>query len=426
MHINNYIPRVVDSVIEDYLRTFGAVCVEGPKWCGKTWASRIHAESEFLVGDPAGSFQNRRLAELDIELAFKGATPHLIDEWQEVPALWDATRAFVDQGTEKGRFILTGSSTPKTKGVMHSGTGRIASIRMLPMSLFESGISEGSVSLKEICENKPIKATLVRNRELIEIAEWIVRGGWPGALGLPIKDAMKIPREYIRQVLEKDIHRVDEVKRDTHKVELLLKSLARNESTTVSMSTLCADIKGVEDEAIDSDTISNYLNALTRLFVIENQKPFGTSIRSSIRVKQAEKRHFCDPSLAAAILKLTPERLLGDTQFMGFLFEALVARDLRVYATTFGADLLHYQDYKNNEFDAVIEMEDGEWAAIEVKLGAGQEEEAAANLIRIRDEIAAQKGSKVPRSLIVVLGRSSAAYTRKDGVHVVPVSALRP
>lgn len=426
MHINGYRERVVDGQILAFLRIFGAVCVEGPKWCGKTWACRHQAKSEFLVGDPAGNFQNRHLVQIDISSAFTGESPHLIDEWQEVPELWDATRAYVDASTEKGRFLLTGSSTPNRKGVMHSGTGRIASIRMQPMTLWESGFSSGDVSLKELCANTPLPVTHTRNPELREIAEWIVRGGWPGALDLPAADAVHVPREYIAQLEENDIHRIDAIRRDVHKVDLLLRSLARNESTTASISTLCSDISGVDSETVDPDTVSAYLNALQRLFVIENQKPFHANVRSSVRVKQAEKRHFCDPSLACALLKLTPDRLIGDLNFMGFLFEALVERDLRVYAGSFGAQLMHYQDYSNREIDAVIELENGNWAAVEIKLGAAQEDAAAANLIAIRDAIVREPNGRPPKSLIVVLGRSAAAYTRPDGVHVVPISALRP
>lgn len=426
MKIDGYRKRVIDDVITRYLRVFGAVCVEGPKWCGKTWSSRNQAKSEYLVGSPDGNFQNRRLAELDVNVVFKGETPHLIDEWQEVPAIWDATRAHVDESGEKGRYILTGSSTPNRKGVLHTGTGRIATIRLHPMSLFESGDSEGTVSLKALCENKSLPVTPTRNPELQQIAEWIVRGGWPGALGVPIEDALMIPRDYISQVEELDIHRIDNVQRDVHKVDLLLRSLARNESTSVSVATLCSDIAGVDHEKIDSDTVSSYLNALTRLFVIENQKPFHPNIRSSVRVKQSEKRHFCDPSLACALLKMTPERVVGDLRFMGFLFEALVERDLRVYASSLGAELYHYQDYAGREIDAVIELENGDWMALEVKLGANQEDEAAAGLIALRDSIVQEKNGRPPKSLVVILGKSSAAYTRKDGVHVVPLSALKP
>ena len=426
MQIKDYKKRVVDEQILAYLRIFGAVCIEGPKWCGKTWACRHQAKSEFLVGDPAGNFQNRRLVQIDIAAAFKGETPHLIDEWQEFPELWDATRAYVDASPEKGRYLLTGSSTPNRKGVMHSGTGRIASIRMLPMTLWESGISDGSVSLNGLCNNTPISVVQTRNPDLHEIAEWIVRGGWPGALSLSASDAIHVPREYIAQLEGNDIHRIDNIRRDVHKVDLLLRSLARNESTTASIATLCADISGTDGETVDPDTVSAYLNALQRLFVIENQKPFHANVRSSVRVKQAEKHHFCDPSLACAILRLSPEGLIGDLNFMGFLFEALVERDLRVYAASFGAQLMHYQDYSSRELDAVIELESGDWAAVEVKLGAAQEDAAAANLLAIRDAIAKEPKGRPPKSLIVVLGRSAAAYTRPDGVHVVPISALRP
>lgn len=426
MKIDGYRDRIIDEVISRYLRVFGAVCVEGPKWCGKTWSSRNQAKSEYFVGSPEGNFQNRRLAELDVNVVFNGEAPHLIDEWQEVPAIWDAARAHVDESREKGRYILTGSSTPNRKGVLHTGTGRIATIRLHTMSLLESGDSEGTVSLRDLCDNKPLPVMPVLDRELNQIAEWIVRGGWPGVLGLQVQDAQMIPRDYITQVEERDIHRIDNIQRDVHKVDLLLRSLARNESTTVSVSTLCSDIAGIDREKVDPDTVSSYLNALSRLFVIENQRPFHSNVRSTVRVKQSEKRHFCDPSLACAILKMTPERVIGDLHFMGFLFEALVARDLRVYASAFGGELYHYQDYAGREADAVIELENGDWAAIEVKLGANQEDAAAAGLIDLRDSILREKCGRPPKSLIVVLGKSSAAYTRKDGVHVVPLSALRP
>ena len=426
MEITGYRPRVIDERLEKYLRTFGAVCVEGPKWCGKTWTSRRHSASEFLVASPVRNFQNRKLLEIDINAAFAGDAPHLIDEWQEFPELWDATRAHVDESKEKGRYILTGSSTPRRKGVMHSGTGRIASLRMRPMTLWEAGYSEGLVSFRDLCENRFGGVVQGKTPELKEIAEWIVRGGWPESIGMPIGDAIAIPREYIRQIETNDIHRIDEVQRDVHKVDLLLRSLARNESTTVSLSTLCGDITAVDAETVDSDTVSTYLSALSRLFVIDNQRPFHANVRSNVRVKQSEKRHFCDPSIAAALLKMTPEKIVGDIQFMGFLFEALVERDFAVYAECMGAELMHYQDYQNREIDAVVEMEDGEWAAIEIKLGVRQEDAAARGLIELRDAIAAEKHGKPPKALIVILGHSGAAYRRNDGVLVCPIGCLMP
>lgn len=425
MEIAGYKPRVIDERLDMYLRTFGAVCVEGPKWCGKTWTSRTHSASEFLVASPAKNFQNRKLLEIDINAAFAGAAPHLIDEWQEFPELWDATRAYVDESNEKGRYILTGSSTPKRKGVMHSGTGRIASLRMRPMTLWESGESDGLVSFRDLCENRLEGVVQGRTPGLKEIAEWIVRGGWPESIGVPIRDALSIPREYIKQVENNDIHRIDETRRDVHKVDMLLRSLARNEATTASLSTLCNDMTEYDAESVDPDTVSSYLNALSRLFVIDNQKPFHTNVRSKVRIKQSEKRHLCDPSIAAALLKMTPEKVVGDIQYMGFLFESLVERDLAVYAECMGAELMHYQDYLNREVDAVVEMEDGEWVAIEIKLGARQEDAAAKGLIDLRDALAAEKFGKPPKALIVILGHSGAAYRRKDGVLVCPISMLK-
>ena len=422
---DKYIPRVADARLVDSLKAFGAVCVEGPKWCGKTWTALCQAASACMIADPTDNFATRNHVDLDINYAFKGAEPHLIDEWQEFPALWDATRYYVDRNARPGQIILTGSSTPKEKGVMHTGTGRIASLRLRPMSLWESGQSEGSVSLKDICEGVDIGVVPVHRPELGEIVELILRGGWPGTLGLPFKYAVKTPVEYVRQIIEKDIHRVDGIKRDQHKVELLMRSLARNESTVAGISTLKEDIAGGDGLEIEENTISSYLDALTRLFVIENQKPFASSIRSGVRLRKAEKRHFCDPSLAAALLKATPAKLVDDLRTLGFLFESLAERDLRTYAESFDAELYHYQDYGNHEIDAVIEMSDGRWAAIEVKLGVNQEDVAAENLKAIRRQLESAH-LRPPEALIVIVGLASAAYRRKDGVYVVPLTALKP
>lgn len=426
MDIPGYRPRIADAKLESLMRAFGAVCVEGPKWCGKTWTARKCAESEFAVAAPAGNFQNRRLVELDVESAFPGATPHLIDEWQEFPQIWDATRAHVDESTEKGRFILTGSSTPRRKGIRHGGIGRIASMRMRPMSLWESGHSEGVVSLRELCEGSFSGVVPCRRPSLSELAEWIVRGGWPGALGVPFEDAVAIPKTYVRQVAEDDVHRVDGIRRDARKVGMLLRSLARNESTTAGVATLCRDISENDGEKVDTDTLGVYLDVLRRLFVIEDMPAFSSSIRSPMRVKQSGKRHFCDPSLACALLNAGPERLIGDLNTFGFMFEALAERDLRIYGESFGATLSHYQDYADREIDAVVELENGDWAAVEVKLGVNQEEEAAAGLLALRDDFARRKGGRPPSALVVLVGLSSAAYRRKDGVVVAPLSALRP
>ena len=416
-------PRIIDAAVERYLTTIGAVCIEGPKWCGKTWTSSYHSNSEFLVGNPDNNFQNRALAEMSPALVLEGETPRLIDEWQEVPPLWDAVRYTVDQRGKKGQFILTGSATPKRKGVLHSGAGRIGKLRMRPMSLYESGDSSGKVSLQELCEGK-LTPAMTGEVDLRTLARLTVRGGWPGNLDIGDADISLLPGEYLDAVIDDDVNRVDETRRDSRKIRLLLRSLARNESTTATNRTLKNDIKEIDDEDIDVETVAMYLDIFNRLFLTDNQPPYSAKLRSSVRVKQAEKRHFCDPSLACALLKATPEKLIGDLETFGFLFEALCERDLKIYAESFGAQLYHYQDYAGNEIDAVIELPDGAWCGIEIKLGANKIEEAAGNLTRIRDEIV-KDGGKLPSALIVLCGLSNAAYRRPDGVCVVPLTALK-
>ena len=424
MEKKGYRPRIIDNKIEEYLGVFGALCIEGPKWCGKTWTSSFHSRSEIYLGDPAGNFQNRNLAELSPDLVLQGETPRLIDEWQEAPPLWDAVRFHVDQSSEKGLFILTGSSTPNHKGILHSGAGRIARIRMRPMSLYESGDSSGMVSLGDLCADR-MESVMTGEVRLTDLIGYILRGGWPASLGLSIKEASLLPQQYLDAIVDDDVYRIDGVKRDTTKIRLLLRSLARNESTTATNRSLKNDVKEKDDEDIDVDTIASYLDIFSRLFLIENQQPFSSKIRSSVRVKQAEKRHFADPSLAAALLGATEEKLLGDLNTLGFLFEALCERDLRIYTDAFGGQLYHYQDYQNREVDAVIQLPGGEWCAFEIKLGANQIDEAAAVLVKLKNDIAKEPGGIPPKVLCVVCGMSNAAYKRADGVYVVPITALR-
>jgi predicted AAA+ superfamily ATPase len=423
MEREDYRPRLIDNIIDSYLEAFGAVCVEGPKWCGKTWTSSYHCKSEIMLGNPDGNFQNRQLAQMSPSLVLEGETPRLIDEWQEVPQLWDAVRYKVDQSGNKGQFILTGSATPNHKGILHSGAGRIAKLRMRPMSLFESGNSSGDISLKDICEGR-IEPKISGEVDLRKLIDFIIRGGWPANQETTLKQAAYLPIQYIRAVLDDDVYRIDNVKRDKHKMELLLRSLARNEATTVTNKKLKNDIKEIDNEDIDVETVAAYLDVFQRLFLTDNQKPFEAKLRSSIRIKQAEKRHLSDPSLAAALLNATPEMLLNDLNTLGFLFEALCERDLKIYAESFDAELYHYQDYNNNEMDAVIAMPDGKWCGFEIKLGANQIDMAAENLIKIKNEIKAS-GGIAPDSLCVICGLSNAAYQRPDGVFVVPITALR-
>lgn len=419
-----YKRRVIDATIENYLNVCGAVCIEGPKWCGKTWTSAFHSKSEFFVGDPTNNFSNRQLAELNPTLVLQGDTPRMIDEWQEVPPIWDAVRYVVDQRTEKGQFILTGSSTPKTKGIMHSGAGRIVRLRMNTMSLYESGDSCGKVSLYDLC-NGNLKEQMLSEVSLEKLAYYIVRGGWPESISVGERNAHLMPRSYMQTVISEDIKNLDDdIEYNRHKTELLLRSLARNEATTASDSALLKDIVENDNESMSRNTIVKYLEALNRLFIFNNQQPYSPSLRSSLRVKQAEKRHFADPAMACALLNITPEKLLADLNTFGFMFESLVERDLSIYAQAFGGKLFHYQDYKNNEIDAVIELENGDWCAFEIKLGAKKIDEGAKNLIKVCADIEAG-GGRAPKIKCVICGLSNATYVRSDGVYVVPITALK-
>lgn len=424
MDKDKYIHRIIDNKIEEYLQTFGAICIEGPKWCGKTWTSSYHSNSKIFLGDPAGNFQNRKLAEMSPDLVLDGDFPRLIDEWQEVPPIWDAVRHKVDQTSRKGQYILTGSATPNHKGIMHSGAGRIAKLRMRPMSLYESGDSSGKVSLEDLCRDKLIPA-MTGEVDLRELVHLIIRGGWPGSLDLSVEQAALLPIEYLNAVIDDDVYRIDGIKRNTMKMKLLLRSLARNESTTVTNKTLKNDIKEVDDEDINVETVAEYLDIFERLFITDNQPPFAIKVRSSVRVKQAVKRHFSDPSLACSLLQLTPEGILGDLETLGFLFESLCERDLKIYAESFGGKLYHYQDYSGKEIDAVIELSDSNWCAFEIKLGANQIDAAAETLLEIKRDIEKDPKGKPPVVLGIICGMANAAYKRPDGVYVIPITALK-
>lgn len=418
-----YKPRLIDNIVKDYLSAFGALLIEGPKWCGKTWTAEYHCNSSFYLEDPSNNFQNRLLAEISIENTLDGDIPRLIDEWQEVPEYWDAIRFKVDKDTRKGQFILTGSTIVDKDRIKHSGAGRIAKLRMRPMSLYESGHSSGHVSLKELCHGN-LKPKITGEVQLNNLIGFVIRGGWPANQSIEIHKASLLPKEYIKAILDNDIYKVDHIKRDRHKMELLLKSLARNESTTATNKKLKNDIKDIDDEDISRDTVTDYLNVLDKLFLIDNQEPYGTSLRSSVRVKQAEKRHFVDPSLAAALLNATPNMLMNDLNTFGFLFESLVERDLRIYAESFGGKLFHYQDYNGKEIDAIVELPNGEWCGFEIKLGAREIDDGAKSLLAVKKEVLKDK-KKAPSALCVICGMTNAAYQRKDGVFVVPITALK-
>lgn len=361
---------------------------------------------------------------MDPDLVLDGSTPRLIDEWQEAPAIWDAVRGRVDRSMEKGQFLLTSSATVNKERYIHTGTGRIARLRRRPMSLFEYGVSDGKVSLKNICENHT-NDLLTGDINLRRIIDLVLIGGWPATRNRTVDEGVLVSRAYRKSVLNEDIYKTDNIKRDKHKFELLLRSLARNEATTATNRVLKNDIKEKDLDDINTDTISDYLDLVRRLYLTEDIPPFANSIRSSLRVKQSEKHHFVDPSIPCALLNLTEDKLRNDLELLGFLFESLVERDLLTYSENRNAKLYHYQDYKNQERDAVIEREDGSWCGIEIKLGANQIDNAAQNLVKINDSIC--KAGGIPaKSLCVICGLTNAAYMRKDGVYVAPITSLKP
>ena len=415
-----YRNRLIDTLIKKHLSLFKAVCIEGPKASGKTWAAKQFSKSEIMLGDPSDSFSNRRLVSLDIIAALRGEEPHLIDEWQEVPAIWDAVRAEVDKDSRKGRFILTGSSTPVRKGILHSGTGRIPSIQLRPMSLYESGESSGLVSLSGLFEDKFSGSIDTGSVLLSNISKYIVRGGWPAAIDFSADDAVYFARAYVEGIIVEDIPRVAP-STDISKISRFMRSLARNESTTASRNTVRKDLNG----EISDDTANNYMGILTRLFQIDDILPYSPSVRSSLRVKQMPKHHYVDPSVPAALLRLKVKSLMNDLETFGFLFESLVLRDLQIYSAVNGFNLYHYQDYRDNEVDAVVEADDGAFGLIEIKLGTGDIEKGIKTLIKTNKALIETSGQGAS-FLCVISGLTPYAYKDPSGVIVVPLTALKP
>lgn len=419
-----YKNRLIEKLFDEYMQTFGAVCIEGPKYCGKTWTARSRSESAAFIGDPTNNFQMRTMAGISPDLVLKGEYPRLIDEWQEVPPIWDAIRFQVDQDGRKGKYILTGSATPNHKGIMHSGTARIGRVRMATMSLFETGDSSGTISLKNLFDEN-IDTQITGEIDLKQLIYYVVRGGWPGNLNTPEKTCGNLAVEYLKAVVDDDMYSVDGVKRDSRKVWSLLRSLARNESTLVSNSTLRRDMGAMDEITIDSNTVSDYLDIFNRLFLLDDQPAYSTNLRSSRRLLKSAKRHFIDSSLAVAALSATPEMLYNDLNTFGFLFENLCEHDLKIYAEYNGATLYHFRDEKGNEADAVIEYPDGTWGAFEIKLGANQIDAAAKELLQLK-QIMEKEGDNPPKILCVICGMSNMAYRREDGVYVVPITAMAP
>lgn len=414
-----YQPRVVDEELARRLRTTGAVVIEGARACGKTaTAEQASASAVYLDVDQSA----RQAMTIDPSLVLEGATPRLLDEWQTQPVLWNHVRRAVDTRGAPGQFILTGSAVPADDLAMHTGAMRITRLRMRPMSLHESGHGTAAVSLGALLEGEPVRAP-DPGLSLAALATRVAVGGWPGLRDRDPDDALLAVRGYLDEIARSDLTRVDGVRRDPAKVHLLLRSLARNAATMAAATVLAADTSG-GDRPLHDDTVREHLVALERLMVVEDQPAWAPHLRSKSVLRSAPKRHFVDPSLAVAALGSSPAGLLADLRLFGFLFESLVVRDLRVYAQAQDAMVSHYRDNTGLEVDAVVQRRDGRWAALEVKLGVGAIDEAAATLKRFRDRVdAAATGACA--ALVVVTG-GGLGYLRPDGVAVVPIASLGP
>lgn len=418
-----YIDRLVDKKIDEYLTIFGAVSIEGPKWCGKTWASLNHANSVVFLDEE----ESKEKAKLSLDLILNEEKPELIDEWNLIPEVWDAVRRKCDETTKKGNYILTCSTKLTDKEqkekIHHSGAGRIGKIQMHTMSLYESGDSTGKVSIQDMLNNN-LKNELNNKTTLDALANLIIRGGWPSNIKTPEDKIGIIPKSYIEAILEKDIH--DDKKRDKNKMLMLLKSLARNEATIASKRTLLNDIEQYENEneLIESrSTIDDYLNVLNRLHIIQDQIAYSENYRSPARIGKSVKRHFTDPSLACACLDLTKDKLINDLRTFGFMFEALVERDLRIYMDYLNGKLYHFRDNVTGlEADSIIEFNDGEYAIIEIKLGYNEVENAKKNLKNIYTNMV-----KKPKFMCIIVGFTDIiAKDPETGIYIVPITALKP
>ena len=421
-----YLPRIADALLREALEDSGAVLVEGPKWCGKTRLCEQAAASCLYLHDPDKGPGYIEMAGIRPSRLLEGPTPRLIDEWQDAPMLWNAVRFVVDKRGGTGHFLLTGSTVPRDElpgeSKRHSGTGRIARLKMLPMSLWDSGESSGEVSVSALfegCGDIEGKARV----DVEGLANAICRGGWPEAVVAGGPRSMRRAPNYLDTLVEDDLQRMEGVPRNPQRCRAVLRSLARNVSTLASATTIMDDM-AAEGDGMSDKTLADYLNALRRLFVIRDQPAWSPRLRSRAAMRTSAKRQFADPSIAAAALSATPGRLLDDPRTFGFFFESLAVRDLRAYCAPLGGDILHYRDETGLECDAIIQLHDGRWAAVEVKLGKSRIDEAAEHLLALTAKIdAARTGAPV---FLLVLTGTDFAYRRADGVFVCPLAALRP
>lgn len=414
-----YLPRVVDAELEARLAAAGAVVIEGPKASGKTETARQRSTSSVLLDVDENA---RRAVAVDPSLVLDGPVPRLIDEWQVEPALWNHVRRAVDERGEPGQFVLTGSSVPADDVARHTGAGRFSFLRMRPLTLYESGHTNGSISLSSLLAGDRPR-TDDPGLAVTDLADRITAGGWPAQHGRRVAVAGRAARDYLEQIRNVDVPRVAGSRRDPARVGRLLQSLARNSATEVAVSVLAVDAGGA-DGALDRHTVAEYLTILDRLMITEDQPAWAPHLRSRASLRTSPKRHFVDPSLAVAALGAGPERLLADLSLLGLLFESLVIRDLRVLAQPLDGQVLHYRDNYGTEVDAIVQLADGRWAGFEIKLGAGLVDEGAASLLRFRDAVDTRKTGE-PALLGVIVG-TGYGYLRPDGIAVIPIGALAP
>ena len=418
-----YRPRVSEDDLGDSLSRRGAVLIEGVRWCGKTWTALRFARSTLRLDDDDAL----RLARIDPAEALRGATPRLVDEWQNAPHLWNRIRRECDERALPGQFILTGSASPSDDVTRHTGTGRIGRVTLRPMSLFETGASEGSVSLRGLFSDQTTSGMARDDVGLRDIASYICIGGWPANIGMEEGRARRSVRDHLHESVLVDVRAASGVRHDREAMLSLARSVARNVATEARTTSLVSDM-GVQDarNRASRQTATEYIAALRRIFLLEDQPSWPVHLRSRAVLRKTPKRHFVDPSLAAAALRASPEQLISDIETLGFLFESLVVRDLRVYSQPDQGYVYHYRDSDNLEVDAIVARDDGAWLAVEVKLGhrPATVDAAAASLLRLRDKVAASRRADLAG--LVVVTALGPAYRRPDGVHVVPITALGP
>ena len=420
-----YKERIADTMLRERLARKGAVLIEGPKWCGKTTTAKQQAASVLDLGDSIVLEQSKQMMGIDPYSLLQGAVPRLIDEWQTIPMLWDTIRSEVDKRGLFGQFIFTGSAVPQdVKEFTHSGTGRYVRLRMRPMSLWESKESTGQVSIGDLFEGKNI-GVINANNNIEQTAFQICRGGLPQAVLLEGQAALEQAFDYVEDIANVDIHRVDGVRRSTLTTQRLLRSLARHQGASVNYATICADIKNNEQQSVSDDTVASYLEALNKIFVIEDMPAWNPNLRSKTAIRTSDTRYFTDPSFATAALGLCPKDLINDLNTMGLMFETMAARDLRVYADALNAKVYHYRDANGLECDAVIHRRDGVYGLVEVKLGGPDAiETAATNLKKLAEKIDTTKMPE-PAFMMVLVAVCPHAFRRRDGVYVVPITTLK-